>query len=441
MNRLLCTCGLAALLALSAFAEPTPTSQQPPVAPAVHAVKKPAAKVDQITSSEDAPAKKPAATPVVTQKAPTVAPSPASKTAEAAPTKPVASPSKIGEAAPAKPAATPSKIVEAAPAKAAATPSKVGETAPAKTVAAPSKIGEAAPAKPVAAPSKIVEATPAKPVAAPSKVVEAAPAVPVAAPSKVVEAAPAKAPPPPARKLGTVEAAPAKGSVVKPAAAAVAPVLDSNLVFPQAKTELKRLMIGNQAGIVKVLGPNREGVSYARGIDDKNIARFTDDACGSIFCALGIPHERLNKVAREIMINYSTLPRKEAVALLGAIAASSHLDHDTDAKAEEFLVGVMETDKDVHARRQSVLALAVKHGVSEHTTEHVLGLFEHSENLWETFPVQQYFEYHASQVRRLHNYPQVRERIAAVKSLYTPAILAALDESKPMTAVPSAGHP
>jgi len=433
MNRLLCTCGLAALLAMSAFAEPTPTSQQPPAAPAVQAVKKPAPKIDQITSSDDTPVKKPAAPapvlkvvpaapPVVTQKGsaevapalkPTVAPAPASKIVESTPAK-----------APVVPAPA-SKITEA-PAKApvvAAPASKIVEAAvKAPVVAAPaSKITEApAKAPVVAAPaSKIVEAAPAKApvVAAPAK---AAPTGKAAAPAKATSAPAAKAPIP---------------------SQAPAAALDENLVFPQAKTELKRLMIGNQAGIVKVLGPNREGVSYARGIDDKTIARFTDDACGSIFCALGIPHERLNKVAREIMINYSTLPRKEAVALLGAIAANAHLDQDTDAKAEEFLVGVMETDKDVHARRQSVLALAVKHAVSDRTTEHVLGLFEHSENLWETFPVQQYFEYHALQVRRLNNYPQLRERIAAVKSLYTPAILAALDESKPVTAVPSAGHP
>ena len=433
MNRLLCTCGLAALLALSAFAEPTP-----PVAPSVQAVKKPAAKTDQITSSDDAPAKKPAAPaplkvapaapPVVTQKAP----------AEPAPAvKPAVAPVPV------------SKIVESTPAKApvvAAPASKITE-APAKApvVAAPAAKVTEAPAKApvVTAPAtRLTEAAPAKApvVAAPAaKVTEAAPAkapVVTAPAAKVTEAAPTKA----ATVAAPAVKAPAaaKAPVVKSASTAV---VDENLVFPQAKTELKRLMIGNQAGIVKVLGPNREGVSYARGIDDKNIARFTDDACGSIFCALGIPHERLNKVAREIMINYSTLPRKEAVALLGAIAASAHLDADTDAKAEEFLVGVMETDKDVHARRQSVLALAVKHGVTDRTTEHVLGLFEHSENLWETFPVQQYFEYHALQVRRLNNYPQLRERIAAVKSLYTPAILAALDESKPVTAVPSVGHP
>ncbi len=416
------SCGLAALLALSAVAEPLPAGQpaKTPVAPAIQAVKQP----DRITTSDDAPFKKPAAKP---------APVP-TKVTEAPTAKPVtATPaaSKINEAPATKPAASapaPAKVTEKPTAKPlTATPaaSKINEAPAAKPAAAapaPAKVTEAPTAKPVTATpaaSKINEALPTRPAAsapAPAKVTEAPTAKPVTAPSA-------------ASKIET----PAAKAAAKPAQP---PVLTDNLVFPQAKTELKRLMIGNQAGIVKVLGPNREGVSYSRGIDDKNIARFSDDACGSIFCALGISHDKLSKVAREIMINYSTLPRKEAVAFLGAVVASAHLDADTDIKAETFLVQVMETDKDVHARRQAVLALAVKHTVEPSTTDRVLALFEHSENLWETFPVQQYFEYHASQVKRLGHFSQVRERIAAVKSLYTPAILQALDDTKPVTVVP-----
>jgi hypothetical protein len=472
------SCGLAALLAVSAVAEPTPQAQpaKAPVAPAVQAVKK-APAPDRITSNDEEPAKKVAPAPAkpsapasVNQKpaaavesdAKPVPPSevkltdkPVAKPAAAAPSKitqgpAVAAPAKAAEPKPA--AAAPAKAAEPKPA--AAAPAKAVETKPAAATpvevkpaaAAPAKAVEAKPAaatpaevKPAAAaPAKAVETKPAaatpaevKPAAAaPAKAVETKPAA--TAPAKVIEARPAATAP--AKPAAATPGAPAKAATAKPAPAA--PLLTENLVFPQAKTELKRLMIGNQAGIVKVLGPNREGVSYVRGIDDKTIARFNDDACGSIFCALGISHDKLNTVAVEIMTNYSTLPRKEAVAFLGAIVASAHLTPETDAKAEEFLVKVMETDKDVHARRQSVLALAVKNQVCSLTTEHVLALYEHSENLWETFPVQQYFEYHAGQVKRLENFTLLRERIAAVKSLYTPAILAALDGTKPVTVAP-----
>ncbi|MFN8610578.1 MAG: hypothetical protein U0931_23765 [Vulcanimicrobiota bacterium] len=447
------SCGLAALLALSAVAEPPAQSTAPSAAPAIQAVKKPAPVApDRITSSDDRPVQKVTA-PAVTK--PSAPKAPALVEQKSGPAvMPPARPGypdeqKMVEKPAARPAAAtpaPAKITESAPAAkpaaAAPAPAKVTESAPAAKPAAaapaPAKVTESAPAaKPAAAapaPAKVTESAPvAKPAAAtpaPTKITESAPvAKPAAAapaPAKVTESAPAAKP-------AAATGAPAKASAaVSPAQAEAL----SDLVFPQAKTELKRLMIGNQAGIVKVLGPNREGVSYVRGIDDKNIARYCDDSCGSIFCALGISHDKLNKVAQEIMINYSTLPRKEAVAFLGAVAASTHLTPDMDAKAEEFLVKVMEADKDVHARRQAVLALAVKHNVCSATTERVLGLFERSENLWETFPVQQYFEYHAAQVKRLANFSQVRERIAAVKSLYTPAILQALDDSKPVTVVP-----
>ena len=59
--------------------------------------------------------------------------------------------------------------------------------------------------------------------------------------------------------------------------------------------------------------------------------------------------------------------------------------------------------------------------------EAVLHLYETSENLWETFPVQQYFQYHAEELRNLPYFNTVRARIAAVNSLYTENILRYLD--------------
>ncbi|MBT9582606.1 hypothetical protein IV102_04615, partial [bacterium] len=197
--------------------------------------------------------------------------------------------------------------------------------------------------------------------------------------------------------------------------------------FGTLKTELKRLMIGNQAGIVKVLGPNREGVAYARGIDDQSLARINHEDCHCVFSALGVHTAKIMPLAQYIMINYSSLPHKEAVAILSVAACSPALDASTREKAEQFLVQVMETDKDVHARRQAILALAVQPQVTLATTDRVIRIYEHSENLWETFPVQQYFQYHAAQLRRQQNFGELRQRVAGVNSLYTPAILNYLD--------------
>lgn len=239
----------------------------------------------------------------------------------------------------------------------------------------------------------------------------------VAAPS-----APAKAK---AQRAVSKKAQPA---AKKPVAAAKAAKLTAAELALQA--ELKRLMVGNQAGIVKVLGPNRVGVAYARGIDDRSIARMDDAARLAIFEALGVQSATLVQRSDDVMKTYSKLPKKEAVAFLGTVATTPGLDAAQRTKVEDFLVKVMETDKDVTARRQAILALAVLPEVAATTTERVLAVYEKSENLWETFPVQQYFEYHAGRVRQLSNFDQLRERISSVKSLYTPNVLTYL-EAKP----------
>lgn len=228
----------------------------------------------------------------------------------------------------------------------------------------------------------------------------------------------------------TLPAPPAQAAALPASAVpapATAPAAGEPIPFLEMKTELKRLMIGNQAGVVKVLGPNRQGVALARCIDDQSTARLNDETCVSIFSALGLPAARVTPVTQDIMINYSLMPHKEAVAFLSVAASSPLLDAATREKTENFLVQVMDTDKDVHARRQAVLALAVKPNVASLTTERVMALYERSENLWETFPVQQYFQYHAPQLRRLSNFAELRQRVAKVNSLYTPAILNFLD--------------
>lgn len=233
-----------------------------------------------------------------------------------------------------------------------------------------------------------------------------------------------------APSMSAAPPAPSKPPVVAPAAVP-APAPAPTGEFANLKADLKRLMVGNQAGIVKVLGPNREGVAYSRSIDDQQFARLDDDHCHCIFNALGLEKHRLQPTVQHILINYATLPRKECVAFLSAAACSPSLDPGMRDKTEQFLLKVMESDTDVHARRQAILALAVQRQVSPLVAEKVLGIYEKSENLWETFPVQQFFQYHAPQLRRMANFTEMRARVAAVNSLYTPAILLFLDTPEP----------
>jgi hypothetical protein len=194
-----------------------------------------------------------------------------------------------------------------------------------------------------------------------------------------------------------------------------------------ASVGLKRLQIGQQVGILKVLARDRLGVAYSRGIDDYHLARLDETGRAAILAAMGVPPGRVAPVMHDIISNYSAMPRKEAVAFLGVAVSGYGPDVSTLERAEKFLVRVMETDTDVAARRQAILSLALKTRISAATAERVVAHYESSDNLWETFPVQQFFEYHAAEVRALRNYAELRQRLGAVNSLYTAAILNSLD--------------
>ena len=187
--------------------------------------------------------------------------------------------------------------------------------------------------------------------------------------------------------------------------------------------DVKRIRVGNQAGILKVVGPNGGDLAF-RGIDDRGIARYTPEGRAAVLAALGIGSPET--AARQIMDGYSGLPKKEVLALLGALGAGP-LDASTAAAVRRFLAVRIALEKDVVLRRQAVLALAVQSATDRESTEDVLKLFEHSENLWETFTVQMFFEYQSPAIRRLGETSRVRSRVAAVNSLYTPYILRYLD--------------
>lgn len=189
--------------------------------------------------------------------------------------------------------------------------------------------------------------------------------------------------------------------------------------FDAAK-DLKLLMVGNQGGILKVFNPGKAGVGYFHGLDDRATAPLDDTERAGIFAALRLSGDRLQPAANDLMKRFARLPRKEATALLGAIASTPGLD---SAAIRAHLVKTMNTDKDVTVRRQAILALAVCDQTDATIVDSVLRLYEKSQNLWETFPVQQFFEYHAADVREMTEYAQVRGRVAAVNSLYRANVL------------------
>ncbi|MCE7870681.1 copper amine oxidase N-terminal domain-containing protein [bacterium CPR1] len=195
----------------------------------------------------------------------------------------------------------------------------------------------------------------------------------------------------------------------------------------EASRDLKRLRVGNQGGILKVMDPSNQREMVYRGIDDRNMAWIEPSQRASIFTALGVPSAALGRTCDSVMRSYSSLPRKEALAFLGAVGSHPGLDPALRQRLQSFVADKMTLEKDVVLRRQAVLALALMHGPLDSTVERVLSLYERSENLWETFPVQMFFEFHGGEIRSSQRYAAVRSRVALVNSLYTSNILGYLD--------------
>lgn len=201
------------------------------------------------------------------------------------------------------------------------------------------------------------------------------------------------------------------------------------------KAMLKRLTVGHQGAILKVWDEAGKEVVYYRGLDDRATAPYDDEDQLKLLEALGVGDtQAVSALAQEVMDGFTQLPRREAVAFLGLIHSiedDSPLEpnDEVDAALGRFLVQAMRSDKDVMVRRQACLALAVGDSdvLNHEILNAILEFYAGSQNLWETFPVQQFFEFQASRIRNMPTLPEVRERVASVNSLYTPAALRYLD--------------
>ncbi|MDQ7826122.1 MAG: hypothetical protein RDV48_25190 [Candidatus Eremiobacteraeota bacterium] len=190
--------------------------------------------------------------------------------------------------------------------------------------------------------------------------------------------------------------------------------------------DLKRIRVGNQASVLKVMDSTNKKVAYMRGLDGVLWAPVQEAHRQGIFTALGIAPASLDAVADQLIKGYaSSKQKKECLALLGIIGSSTGnaLSDGTRTKLQSFLVTTMRASKDVVLRRQACLNLALQSSILASSVDAVVLFYEKSRNLWETFPVQQVFEYQKECISLLPNKSQIKARIAAVKELYTPNIL------------------
>lgn len=187
--------------------------------------------------------------------------------------------------------------------------------------------------------------------------------------------------------------------------------------------DLKRLAIGNQASILKIFDDQRQEVVFFKGLDDRQQAKLTASDRMGMRQALGIPDGRVHEAAEMLLGGYDQLPKRETVALLGVLASSDLGAPEIHSKIQAFLVERMLNDKDIAVRRQATLALALCDTVDPATVEQVTQKYSRTDNLWETFPVQQFFEYHAGVIKLMPGYKAVVQQLGGVNSLYTPNIL------------------
>lgn len=184
--------------------------------------------------------------------------------------------------------------------------------------------------------------------------------------------------------------------------------------------DLSRLTVGSQAGVLKVWSQDKNEVTFFRGIDDRSIARLGPEDQAGILSALDID-EQVDPVAQTLMTRFQKSPQKEGLALLGvfnSLDGTPRISHQTAQAVRRYLAQVIANDKDPVNRRQALLALAVGNGLEDSVIESVLAFYSGNDNLWETFPVQQFFEYQAARLSSSQEYPQWKERALAVNSLY-----------------------
>lgn len=190
--------------------------------------------------------------------------------------------------------------------------------------------------------------------------------------------------------------------------------------------DLKRIRIGHQASILKIMDPTNTKEVFMKGLDGVLWAPINDDHRTQIFAALGIGANSLDAVTTSLIDGYGALREKEqAIALLGALGSSkgSQVSDAVRMKLLAFLVARMNNEKDHALRRQAVLALALQDAVTDSTVNAVVNFYATNTNVWETFPVQQFFEYQSARLHKMSNLAQIRAKVQAVNCFYTENIL------------------
>ena len=184
--------------------------------------------------------------------------------------------------------------------------------------------------------------------------------------------------------------------------------------------DLERIKVGNQAGILKVMGKDGHTVAFLKGegswngggIDGRERAPVKPEERDAILRALGVKDPI--DLSYQLVLKYEKLSRVPAVALVGVLQ---------EPHSHEFLRKCLQPAEDQVARRQAVLALAISPKIEPADVTAILNLLKRDHNAWNTFGAVQFFELHQAELAKDST---LKARVQATDSPHAPQIVSLL---------------
>ena len=201
--------------------------------------------------------------------------------------------------------------------------------------------------------------------------------------------------------------------------------------------ELKQLMVGGQAGVVKVLSSS--GEPYTRTLDNYINAAYTTAHRLEILKCLGVSSSDADALALKLINNYVSYRKNytQLIALLGVLCGNEQipLDDQVRERVFSFLVNKLENgDPKLDAngnnilKRQCLLSLALSRKLSPEALQAVVNYYEKETNNYCLSPIAFFFGQHASDLRALPNGQALISRVEAVPSMYAAQVSQALSK-------------
>ncbi len=203
-------------------------------------------------------------------------------------------------------------------------------------------------------------------------------------------------------------------------------------------SNLKRVQVGAQAGLRKIMDSNDTEALFSRAAADSySEAPISASEREAVYSVLGLDKAELNSLCKRMVVSYAKdrQRRLQLIGLLGFIASDdeSVITKDTSSHIQAFLVDKLNNgdpklsanDQNV-VKRHAIIALAnIKH-VTPETVEAVVKFYENCTNNYILSPIPYFFRQHSAQIKAMPKYQEYVKRVAAVSNLATAEAVTAL---------------